>query len=217
MERINRQDLSEIAALTILFNNWETWGQEYNAFIDSEGKSGQNFSWRNGIYYNLRNELSTLTNGHCSFCDVYPFDSSKKTIEHFKPKSDYPLIAYQWENLFYCCDKCQSNANKIAYQSNIKPDHTAYEFNRFFYFDEFTFKIEVIENLASSILIKGQMFLERYGINNEERIRRRENVYRNLKNYFQSEFETENARVRNDFSYRYIYDLLYQQYKRKRN
>lgn len=210
MEKINKLEIDDIPELKKLADNWEQWGIEYDLFIKSNKKEGQRFSWRNGISNQLRDNLAGLTKYHCSFCNGFPFDLSKETIEHFKPKTEFPLIAYQYENLFYCCDKCQSNSNK-KYTSNLKPDHSNYQFTTIFYIDLYDFKIKILGNLETEnvdLFNRADEYLTRYGINQKVRITRREGVYRDLKNYFKAEYGEENQRVRDDFAYRYLYDIL---------
>lgn len=212
MIAIDRKELKTIVDLATLASNWEQWGIEYELFKNGNREDGQDFSWRSGIYFALRKELAELTENHCSFCDSYPFDMTKETIEHYRPKNEFPRQAYQWRNLFYCCDRCQSKSNK-KYESNIKPDHKGYEFDRFFYVDLGTFKIEVHDDLKSNEIILAQNFIERYGINDPRRIARRKNVYFDLKNYFRVEYGETHQRERNDFPYRYMYDYLLTQRK----
>ena len=96
MEQINRPPLSEVSTLKKLEDNWEEWGKEYKAYRDSKGKTGQNFSWREGIDKTLRPELEKLTDGHCSFCDGFPIgETVNPPIEHYHPKADFPLKAYE--------------------------------------------------------------------------------------------------------------------------
>ncbi len=211
MDKIDRPDLDTLNSLSTLADNWETWGQEYKLYLDSDKREGIGWSWRQYIYTDLRKELSDLTYEHCSFCDGYPFDMSKETIEHYKPKNDFPLLAYKWNNLFYCCDTCQKEANKLPFENTIKPDHNDYNFDKIFYVDLGDFKIKVLETLEDadhSLFLKAEAFLIRYGINIPSRITRRRNNYRDLKNYFKSEYGATDARIRNDFPFRYLYDEL---------
>lgn len=211
MQKINRPDLSTIDSLTILQENFESWGNEFKIYLDTNKREGVGFSWRRNIYKSLRNELGQLTDFHCSFCDSYPFDMSKETIEHFYPKNEYPLKAYLWENLFYCCDKCQSNANKSPFQESLQPDKNSYTFESIFYIDLLDFQIKVLEILEvdNKILYnKANLFLERYGINESSRQARRRNLYRDLKLYFDMEHGTPNARIRDDFPFRYMFDIV---------
>lgn len=211
MDKINRKKVTDFPKLEKLAKNWEQWGKEYAKYRATNGEEGINFSWRGGIYKDLRANLANLTKGHCAFCDGNSFDASKETIEHFKPKNEFPLLAYQYENLFYCCDKCQSNSNK-PYQPNIKPDHENYDFASIFYIDLKTFQIEVLEHLESDnpdLFTKAKAFLNRYGINGTYRISRRKNVYKDLQNYFIAEYGTADTRNRDNFQYRYLFDELF--------
>ena len=116
MLKVIRTELSEIDSLEVLHDNCVEWGEQYEAHRTKKG-TGQDFSWRQGIHEPLIEELSEQTNQHCTFCDSFPFDMSKETVEHFRPKNEFPKQAYEYRNLFYCCDKCQSRSNK-KYISN---------------------------------------------------------------------------------------------------
>ena len=211
MEKINRPALNTISSLVVLNDNWEEWGREYERYLISHKKNEVGFSWRKGIYTKLRNELNLLAKEHCTFCDGYPFDMSKETIEHYRPKNIFPLEAYDWNNLFYSCDSCQSYANKTPFEETLKPDHRNYLFDAFFYVDLEDFKIKVLEILEQSnkkLFDKSNSFLERYGLNHKNRVARRRNLYRDLKLYFKEEYGEINSRVRDDFPFRYMYDLV---------
>jgi uncharacterized protein (TIGR02646 family) len=210
MEKIRRKPLSEIPTLRTLHENWELWGKEYHAFRATEGQDGQDFSWRNGIYLELRDQLSLMTNGHCSFCDGYPIGSqSKETIEHYYPKAQFPLQAYQWENHYYCCDQCQSESNKLAFQHTLRPDDPAYSFDRFFYYDAQTGEMKVIEDIEDpEIEALATAFLTRYGIStNPKRNQARRNEYKNIRNALAN---PEDGRIRDEFPYRAVYDYVVQ-------
>lgn len=78
---------------------------------------------------------------HCSYCDKFPLFKSDKTIDHFKPKSSFPLGAYQWTNLFPACDNCQTSKLNQFVSELLKPDEISYDFNRYFMIDYTTFKL----------------------------------------------------------------------------
>ena len=82
--------------------------------------------------------LLAMTDGHCAYCDAYPFDSTgSPTIDHFHPKSRAPALAYAWDNLFPCCHKCQERSGVPNDWSPdlLKPDLSGYDFDRYFCFD----------------------------------------------------------------------------------
>jgi len=199
MEKINRPLLSEIPTLRELEENWEKWGVELRWS-----------SFSRQLYLKIRKQLELLSAGHCSFCDDYPIGTnSTETIEHYFPKKEYFCLTYFWENLFYCCTKCQSEANKHAFEYTLKPDNEEYEFDDYFYYDNDSGELQVLENLeeeAPNKYLKANLFLERYGINkNPKRIRDRKSTFYDILNFLRAA-NSDDLRIRDDFEYRYIYD-----------
>ena len=178
MEKIERKPLKDIPSLM----------QYEQTLINycNECKAGTR-KWRsNGkLYLNLRDELKRITNGHCSFCDSFPLKvSSNETIEHYYPKVPFSNKTYEWENLYYCCFQCQTDASTIAFEVTIQPDSSDYHFEKYFYFDPQSGKINVMENLKKSnpnLFEKAQKFLIRYGINKHpERCQTRKTLYEDM-------------------------------------
>lgn len=119
---------------------WRTWGREYAAARASD--AGYRFRWRTvggqSVDVALREELLRLTDSHCAFCDTYELTRGDRTptIEHFLPKSRFPLRAFFWWNLFPCCTECQRASNRYCSSTTtaapLKPDHPSYRFARYF-------------------------------------------------------------------------------------
>ncbi|MBL0019428.1 MAG: hypothetical protein IPP17_24105 [Bacteroidetes bacterium] len=209
MEQIRRKPLSEIAELAVLEANWEQWGREFKEFLDG-GKTkgvGVNFSWRNGTREPLRFALEAQTAAHCSFCDAHPVgESSDETIEHYEPKVQFPLHAYRWENLFYCCRVCQNEANAKEFIETLRPDAQGYSFEKYFYYDAMSGEPKVMENLTRDESEKALAFLKRYGIiDNPKRRQSRKDNYKNIKHALS---DPEDGRTRDDFPYRFVYDCV---------
>jgi uncharacterized protein (TIGR02646 family) len=234
MEKITKTPLPDLPSLSVLADNYVQWGEEFKRRLDSGGKSSD-FAWKNGTYtirrrealrthlnsggedsdfgweanlYNeMRHQLSLITKGHCSFCDDHPIGTnSTETIEHYCPKVDYPLDSYDWVNLFYCCTKCQSEANRNTFQETLRPDIDTYCFSDYFYFDLDSGQLRVLENLETDNPImfeKANAFLIRYGIsNNTKKNNARKHLFKVLFNLLPTEdFQ------RDDFEYRYVYDF----------
>lgn len=121
-----------------LTDNWERWGNNYE-------ESDLNFSWQIDKI-NVREEilllLRAMTDDHCSYCDGFPMESMLgDTIDHFKPKSLFPLEAYRWENLFLCCYICQKRINQYK-DMLLKPDEIEYEFSNYFSYNTENGEIE---------------------------------------------------------------------------
>ncbi len=208
MEKITKTPIKDIPELSELAENYEQWGKEFAEKLDKGGKSSDfSFYRKKGLYEVMRSQLCLITKEHCSFCDGHPVGTiSTETIEHYFPKLAYPFKAYDWENLFYCCAKCQSEANRKAFQETLKPDAFSYQFSDYFYFDLASGELKVLEHLAvenPEFHAKATAFLIRYGIsNNPKRNAARKQVYKML-----AEILPKDGFQRDDFPYRYVYDF----------
>lgn len=210
MEKITKPSITQIETLVELSKNYIQWGKDFEKHLKDGGKSSA-FTWKGGLYEEMRRQLSLITKEHCTFCDGFPVAHiSKETIEHYYPKGEYPLKSFDWDNLFYCCDKCQSEANKIKlFIETLKPDTTTYKFSNYFYFDLGSGEINVLENLETENLEafeKANAFLIRYGINSDIRKTLRKTIYQDIQNHFAAKTITDDFRQRDDFMYRYVYD-----------
>ncbi len=122
--------LNRLEPPACLFENYWVWTQDF--VLARQENPSFSFSWRNkACYQELRQVLSTMTQGRCSFCDGSVGSESRETVEHFKPKSIFPDLAYTWSNLFICCDVCQGKGDQFD-ELLLKPDETDYAFERYF-------------------------------------------------------------------------------------
>ncbi len=132
MEKIERPDAPEW--LKEKEDEWGAdWAEKYKKTNDTK-----KFTWRQNRgkgKKHLRKALLDMTENHCSFCDSYPMQRRiQATIEHFKPKTRFPLDAYKWENLFICCALCQEKGDKFDPRL-LKPDEATYDFEKYFDID----------------------------------------------------------------------------------
>ncbi|MFN3197527.1 MAG: hypothetical protein ACE366_03750 [Bradymonadia bacterium] len=49
--------------------------------------------------------------GRCMYCQ----DSAGTDIEHFRPKADYPHLAFEWSNYLWACSFCNSNQKRDSF------------------------------------------------------------------------------------------------------
>lgn len=70
-----------------------------DVFVDKKEQLNEN-------YYA---KLKELANGICPFCERQP----PRTLDHFLPKKQFPLLAVTPQNLVPCCRDC--NSNKLTY------------------------------------------------------------------------------------------------------
>ncbi|MCM7566776.1 hypothetical protein [Enterobacter asburiae] len=179
---------------------WEILGEKYAEAKRNNPK--YNFCWYKDFRYeNTRELLTAMTKGHCAFCDGGNLGAiSRQTLEHFRPKSreEFYRLAYQWENLYPCCDRCQSEKLEKYEDALLIADAEGFVFNDFFMVDYSTG--EVLPNLMASTdnQHRASRTIEIYGLNVEERkiIRKKE-----LKRYLQRDEQTD---FLDDFSYRYF-------------
>ncbi len=68
----------------------------------------------------LKEALSAMSDGHCAYCQASVSDNHPGAVEHFKPKSLFPLLAYAWDNYLFSCERCNTA------KSNKWPDDGEY-------------------------------------------------------------------------------------------
>lgn len=121
----------------VLNENGARWNQKWKD-LKTENPSAQ-FNWYQLDGKSVREwilaELAAMTQEHCAFCDRYTVEPD--SIEHFRPKSDsrFLHLAYEWENLFYCCGGCQKEKGEKWDDGLINPDAEDYSCRRYFIYD----------------------------------------------------------------------------------
>lgn len=108
------------------------------AFLDTVGSSRENlFEWarrplgereqrrapfNSDLFHQreLRSLISEEFNKKCAYCERPLGDSGD--IDHFRPKSLYPWLAFEWVNLLYACKTCnQSKSDKFPLVGRSAP------------------------------------------------------------------------------------------------
>lgn len=59
----------------------------------------------------VKQPLYDMFSGKCAFCER-KVELSAGRIEHFKPKSQYVDLTFDWNNLLYACEVCNNAENK---------------------------------------------------------------------------------------------------------
>ncbi len=158
----------------------QRWGQRYEQRMSVN--PGAPFSWpqhgRQKINRLLLPLLRQMTNDHCAFCDIFQMVAEiRETIEHFKPKSQYPREAFQWENLFLCCDKCQGAKQELFDPLLLKPDEVEYEFAHYFIFKFSSGELQPNPTASPLDQQRAVMTITLYGLNEGERPQARKRVF----------------------------------------
>ncbi len=155
------------------------------------------FSWRDNVCYQaIRSALTQMTQERCAFCDGPIGSESRETVEHFKPKRRFPQLAYAWDNLFPCCDKCQSFKLDQFDEAILKPDALDYIFHHYFTVNYHTGDIEPSPHVNENAQHRAKITLEIYGLNASKRKTMRLREWRNYTN-------EPNPHI-DDFNYRYF-------------
>jgi len=72
----------------------------------------------------IKDSLEIIYNKKCAYCEQTVIRNSeeqtddKSTIEHYRPKSKYYWLAYSWDNLLWCCHKCNENKDNAFNTKN---------------------------------------------------------------------------------------------------
>lgn len=147
-------------------------------------------------YQQIRAALGGITQNHCAFCDGPLGLESRETVEHFRPKSKFPELAYVWANLFPCCDICQSNKLEKFDEDLLKPDEHGYLFSAYFIVNHRTGAIEPSPQAIQSDQRRAVVTHDMYGLNSPVRKRAR---LRELENY-----QLRENPILDDFNYRFF-------------
>lgn len=121
-----------------LNENWEAWGREYACRLAEN--SQYRFQWKQfegeRVNRRLMPLLQQMTDEHCAYCDWYPTDvGTDRTIDHFRPKAQFPVEAYHWPNLYLCCRTCQEKDDHSFSDDLLRPDEAEFSFDRFFIYN----------------------------------------------------------------------------------
>lgn len=159
--------LNRLEPPACLVENYWVWTQDF--VLARQENPSFSFSWRSkACYQTLRHVLFSMTQGRCSFCDGSVGSESRETIEHFRPKSLFPDLAYTWTNLFICCDVCQGKGDSFD-ELLLKPDELDYSFTRYFINNYKTGALEPNPAASEADQKRAETTLKLYQLNKETR------------------------------------------------
>jgi uncharacterized protein (TIGR02646 family) len=190
LRKLHRPDPPECLQL-----NAAAWTE--NFVVRRRAKPAARFTWRGtGCYAAMRRTLFGMTGDRCAFCDGPVWLESRATIEHFKPKRDFPALAYEWTNLFPSCDMCQSNKREDFDERLLKPDVEDYSFSRYFIANFRTGELEPSPDATEEDAARVTETIRLYGLNSPQRKAARRREWENFRRH-----EEPNI---NDFYYRFF-------------
>ncbi|MDW8844955.1 hypothetical protein SD961_03440 [Erwinia sp. MMLR14_017] len=140
------------------------WTERYNTA--RRLNPAATFRWYSrACYADIRTALQATTQHHCAFCDGFIGSEGRETIEHFCPKSRFPEQAFAWENLFPCCDVCQSKKLETYHELLIKPDEEDYQFENYFICNYGSGELQPAPDASEFHRLKAEKTIEVYGLN----------------------------------------------------
>lgn len=103
----------------VLVQNAENWTIEYLKAkqIYEESKTVEHKKIFQNIEkrYNqseVKDSLKAMFKKKCAFCESHITHIDYGQIEHFKPKSKYPDLCFEWNNFLISCPICNGKSNK---------------------------------------------------------------------------------------------------------
>jgi uncharacterized protein (TIGR02646 family) len=110
MRRIQRLPLSQDALDFLRLRTGEVEGKP-----DAERAEEAARLWKlqGKAFKEIREVLGQMASGikRCMYCE----DSKGIAIEHFRPKREYPLQAFVWDNYLFACTECNSNYKRTQF------------------------------------------------------------------------------------------------------
>lgn len=119
----------------------------------------------------ILDDLRSMTNGHCAFCDRFTVEP--ESVEHFRPKSDprFLHLAYEWSNLYFCCGGCQNYKREQWDDALLHADAKDFDFLRYFNFDFETGELYPNPIASASEQQRAEVTIRIYGLDAPERRR----------------------------------------------
>lgn len=109
----------------ILLDNADKWTDELKNNICKYGGYAKipieikNAMWTHYRHESIKDKLFASSFNKCAFCESKPAESGNIEVEHFKPKSLYPDLAFKWDNFLPVCRKC--NDSKRDHDTGNEP------------------------------------------------------------------------------------------------
>jgi len=133
----------------ILDENQALWQQELDLAIRKYG--GYNKipqKEKEGLVSHYRHDqikrgLFQSSDDKCAFCECKPGESGNIEVEHFRPKSIYPELTFEWSNFLPCCRKC--NGRKLDHDTGSSPIVNPYDIDPVTVFGYEDIRIKAIE------------------------------------------------------------------------
>lgn len=117
----------------------------------------------------------------CAFCETKPAESGNIEVEHYAPKSKYPALTFNWENLLPACRKC--NGSKDDHDALMEPIVNPYDVDPedVFYYQDI--KISAKDNQHKAL---GELTIRVCGLNSVRLMKPRADILVSLHGFCES-------------------------------
>ena len=136
-----------------------------------------------------KDALRKSASGKCMYCESKIEHVSYAQIEHIKPKKKFPELEFAWENLGFCCQRC--NSNKGTKYNESMPFINPYNENPE---DHILFIDHVIWPKQNSK--RGEYTIKEIGLNRSDLIERRKDKIEGIKKMIIAAFRTATESLR---------------------
>lgn len=199
-----------------LTNNSVMWTNELIKEIAAKGSFEKvDDSYKNKYRQkDIKDALAQMYNNHCCYCESLISESLSTygRIEHLKPKSIFPQNCYDWYNLHWSCEVCNTSYKKAQWNAinpildpcrDVIPTHLVYDTNTGMY----------DEDKSSG---RGKTTIKHVGLNREGLVKaRRLKIILLAKNYCEykrngneDEFVALYNSVKEDLDYPSVYEAF---------
>ena len=120
----------------------------------------------------FREELEKRFHGICGYCEEYV----RGEVDHFRPKSKFPELVYEWSNWVFACRSCNaSKKDKWPSGGYVDPCASSGEDHpeTLFEFDLYTGQIVPRSDLSGELVSKARQTVKDIGLNQLHHIRKR--------------------------------------------
>lgn len=160
----------------ILVQNEKSWTQELLYHIELGLEISKTI--KNRYNHNeIKEELKLETDNKCIYCESSIPHVDSGEIEHIKPKSKFPNLTFEWENLTFACSVC--NKKKLDYYDEQCPILNPYQ-------DDISQYLIALGSMIAvhpqDILKRGEITRRRLSLNRPELVEKRTEKLEMLEN-----------------------------------
>lgn len=111
--------LTKFSEPSILTKHKEEWTNEYLDALSGKKVLTTTIRYRYR-HSEIKDTLILETHGKCAYCESKILHISYGDVEHILPKSKYPKLYVDWNNLTLCCEIC-NRSGKHDYDNKADP------------------------------------------------------------------------------------------------